>query len=468
VHRASEKTRLAAVLAVLVSAAIAQSAAAETVNQGPAARGGIVVRTVRSTDHVRAFWTRERMGAAQPLPAVRVSRSRRLEGLPQSNRRSLPPSYVPPASPAESPSPGARIGRASTAGGSLVEGSDTGDPTVYPNSANGLIYGDYEIEGQDQLYQCSGSVIDSGAGDIVLTAAHCVIDPESGTHATNLVFVPGYRGGSKPFGEWPASAFATTSEWESTAGTRNTDEAGDMAMLELDSRPSDSATVQSVVGALGIAFNQPRAQTYTQYGYPAESPYDGSKLYALPSTYAFADTSYSPAAMAIRSDFKPGSSGGPWVVGSAPVALSVTAYYYLFPTSLRGYMFGPYFGSKAQALYAAIGGSPSGAAATSTAISNAFSIMKATPHPGRGTVTVQVVVPGGGSLVVSGTGVRRFVKVAQAGGRVNLPVASTGRKRRALKRSGTIEVRARIRYRPSGGTPRVRRRSLTLVQRRHR
>src|SRR5204863_4661001 len=118
------------------------------------------------------------------------------------------------------------------------------------------------------------------ARDAVLTAGHCVIDPDTGARARNLVFVPGYRNGKKPFGSWSASRFATTSRWRNTAGTANPDEAGDMAMLTLANRRSDGATVQSVVGALGIGFHQARNQRYTEYGYPAASPYDGTKLYS--------------------------------------------------------------------------------------------------------------------------------------------------------------------------------------------
>ena len=454
-HSTGSKTRVAALLATFASASMAPGAALASAPHEPLGRAGIVVHTARSTRHVRAFWTPARIQAARPLPAVRISRARSRGVAPAPTGVAPAPGYVPPAGP--------RATSASRAG-SAVEASDTGNPTHYPYSANGLIYGDYHLGGQDELYQCSGSVINSLAGDAVLTAGHCVIDPDSGTQATHLMFMPGYRDGLKPFGEWPASGFATTSEWESAAGTNHCcDESGDMAMLQLESRPSDSATVQSVVGALGIGFGQPRNQTYTQLGYPAERPYDGSRLFGLPSPLAFADNSYSPAPMGIKSDFTPGSSGGPWIVGSAPVALSITAYFYRFPKDLRGYMFGPYFGSEAQSLYGAVGGGS--ATATSTAILNVFSIMGEIGHPRRGTATLQLVVPGPGRLIVSGAGVRRRVEVAHRAGRVNLAVASIGRKRRALKRTGSTEVNARIRFHPTGGRSRVRHRSVTLVRR---
>lgn len=193
---------------------------------------------------------------------------------------------------------------------------------------------------------------------MVLTAGHCVIDPDTGTQATDIVFIPGYRDGAEPFDEWPATSFATTSQWQTTAGGPNPDEAGDMAMLTIDNRPSDSATLQSVVGAVGIAFNQPRLQTYIEYGYPAAFPYDGTRLYELTSPWGRDDSQFSPNPIGISSDFTGGFSGGPWLVGNAPLAESVSDYVYVSaPPSWLGYMYGPYFGSLAENLFVSVGGS---------------------------------------------------------------------------------------------------------------
>src|SRR6516162_6297864 len=43
---------------------------------------------------------------------------------------------------------------------------------------------------------CTASVVNSPAGDLVITAAHCV----SGT--SNVAFVPGYDRGATPYGVW--------------------------------------------------------------------------------------------------------------------------------------------------------------------------------------------------------------------------------------------------------------------------
>jgi V8-like Glu-specific endopeptidase len=59
-------------------------------------------------------------------------------------------------------------------------------------------------DGSLTSHHCTGSVVSSPAGDIVVTAAHCVYD-SSGAE-TDLAFVPDYDNGSMPYGVWDVSA----------------------------------------------------------------------------------------------------------------------------------------------------------------------------------------------------------------------------------------------------------------------
>lgn len=352
---------LGAVLVALLGSTAAHAGAQP--RSGASQHGSTVVKAkIRSVDRPRSFWTARRMRRAPALPLLHPAAGVPKAAEPQGQE---PPSWVPPARPGAEAAPALRSGRVANASAAKVAGSARTASRAFPNSANGVVYGEYEIDGRGELYRCSGSVINTRAGNVVLTAGHCVIDPDSGARARNLIFVPGYRNGSEPFGEWPAAKFATTARWRNTAGSRNPDEAGDVAMLTLRDRRSDGATVRQVVGALGIGFHQPRDRTYNEYGYPAAKPYDGSTLYVVRSRYAGADRSFTPAPLGIVSDFTGGSSGGPWMVGSPPVVLSVTDYSYTYPRSLRGYMFGPYFGGVAQDLYWAVGGSGAGSRSSS-------------------------------------------------------------------------------------------------------
>ena len=240
---------------------------------------------------------------------------------------------------------------------SAVEGVDTGVSTLFPNRANGTVYRRIRDRGRFGGYQCSGSVIDSPAGDVVLTAGHCVIDPESGAQARWIVFEPGYREEDAPFGVFAATSFVTTPEWSSTAGTSDPDEAGDLAMLVLAPNTKTGQSVEATVGALAIAFEQSREQTYTQWGYPGESPYNGEILYSHTTPYAGVDPFYPPAVRPIKiaSDFTAGASGGPWTIGpaSAPTVLSLTDYYY---EGDPRHLYGAYFGSAARKVYEAAAG----------------------------------------------------------------------------------------------------------------
>jgi V8-like Glu-specific endopeptidase len=440
---------LVATLATLAAGAPGASAATAK-GRGSSA----VVRNVRSRADVRAFWTRRRMRNAEPLDVVAVPGQ---AGTGEGAAGSL--SYAPAVGPGSDAA--ATAGAAGVA--ATIKGIDTLDPTVFPNSANGIVYGEYHIGRKVVDYRCSGGVVNTDAGNIVLTAGHCAIDPDTGAQATNVIFVPGYRDGGEPFGEWIASQFATTSSWKATAGTALPNEGGDLAMLSLESRPSDGSSVESVVGALGIRFNQARDQTYTQYGYPAQSPYDGSKLYSNTAEYAFSDGSggFFPNPIAIPSDFTSGASGGPWVVGSHPVALSVTAYYY---PSQPGYMYGPYFGSAAAQVYASVGGDVNGSSATGALPSNAFSIVAVRLHRRRGTATLSAWVPGRGSLVLSGSRVWTSQAISPGRGIVRLRVKARGTARRALLRTGEATVRVGVSFRPVGGTSRRRSRTITLVR----
>ena len=162
---------------------------------GGESRSSIVVHAVHSRPHLRAFWTPERMRQAKPLSLITLSKP---------GGTAVQAGGVSPAAAAPS-----------------ARGTDTGDPTVYPNSANGIVYGYYDDPVDPFAYQCSGSVINTPTGNVVLTAGHCVIDPGTGTPATDLIFVPGFRDFNEPYGEWTAPTFATTSQWQSTAGGPN-------------------------------------------------------------------------------------------------------------------------------------------------------------------------------------------------------------------------------------------------------
>ena len=105
-------------------------------------------------------------------------------------------------------------------------------------------------------------------------------------------------------------------------------------------RNADGRRLQSVVGARGIGFDQPRDQNYIAYGYPQLAPFDGKLEYTCPSAYEGSDSAGSngPATMAISCDMTAGASGGGWIIGDKTL-VSVTSYGY---DTRPGFLYGPY------------------------------------------------------------------------------------------------------------------------------
>lgn len=195
---------------------------------------------------------------------------------------------------------------------------------------------------------CSGNAVRSGNSSVVITAGHCV--KYQGTWHTDWVFVPGYDNGNAPYGKWTAKTTMTTPQWES--GEDLNYDVGAAVVNPLDGR-----RLTDVVGGQGIAFNQPRGQKMYDFGYPAQSPFDGTKqIYCSGRTFTDVLTTKDNA---MRCNMNAGSSGGPWLLNFDPatgtgVQNSVNSFGYNF---LPGFMFGPYFGSDVQSLYQRAAGS---------------------------------------------------------------------------------------------------------------
>ena len=130
-------------------------------------------------------------------------------------------------------------------------------------------------------------------------------------------------------------------------------------------RDPEGRGLEDLIGARGIAFNQTRNQTFEAYGYPAEDGntillppnFDGERLWLCRAPRSANDSpapGAGPETMEIGCDMTGGSSGGAWVIGNELVN-SVTSYGYQFDV---GHLYGPYFGTTAEELYAQASGPP--------------------------------------------------------------------------------------------------------------
>jgi V8-like Glu-specific endopeptidase len=299
-------------------------------------------------DAVAAYWTAERradaVSAEVLLSEHEAPRGRRVE---RGTPRLVAPVHHRPGH-AGGPGGGGDDGGGN--GTETVTGATWTDGDALVASTTGKLF--FTLGTTN--YVCSGSVVTAKNESLVLTAGHCIHEGSGGPDgfATNVAFIPAYAGSGTdqvgPYGVWTASSLATTQQW-ATSGSLDYD----VGFIVTDQQ--DGVTISETVGgAQGIAFNQARGAHVYAFGYPHASPYDGTTL-----TYCAGSTVNDPfggSAQGVTCDMTGGSSGGPWYTGFATVegtgtAYSVNSYRYNIGRH-RDKMFGPYFGSVVETLYA--------------------------------------------------------------------------------------------------------------------
>ncbi|HWC09547.1 MAG TPA: hypothetical protein VG458_10885 [Solirubrobacterales bacterium] len=94
--------------------------------------------------------------------------------------------------------------------------------------------------------------------------------------------------------------------------------------------------------------------------------------------------------------------------------------------------------------------------------SNEFKFGKLKLNKKAGTATLTINVPGAGSAVVKGTGIKKAKKAAKAAGKLSLPVKLSGKAKKKLGEKGKATVTAKVTFTPSGGAALTQKRKLTL------
>ncbi|GAA3038819.1 peptidase [Streptosporangium longisporum] len=284
---------------------------------------------------VRRYWTEARMEAAKPLAAlVPTKDGARLTAAATRAQAAADPVSVPATTP---------DGETVTAVRGTAARPSNGAPWTRGGAiatTTGRVFFTY----QGRNASCSASAVTSENRSTVITAGHCV--RMGGAFHGNWVFVPGYRNGERPHGTWVATTLYTTPQWNNSEDVNH-----DVASAVV--APLNGRSLTDVVGGQGISFNQQRRRQMHSFGYPAGAPYDGSKLVYCAGR-AFDDFMMTRD-LGLNCTMTGGSSGGPWFLdfdestGSGTLN-SVNSFKYGFAS---GWMFGPYFGTEAQAVYEA-------------------------------------------------------------------------------------------------------------------
>jgi V8-like Glu-specific endopeptidase len=144
---------------------------------------------------------------------------------------------------------------------------------------------------------CSGSVVDSPGGDVVLTAAHCVADGDGTPAQTGMSFVPGYHDGEQPYGVWTVRVVAVDPRFLADG-----DPDYDVAFLTV----SGPEPVQDVTGGFPVVFDPGAGDRVQAFGYPIEDE--------APTVRAGVTRRYSPTQLELPAPgLEDGTSGGPWL-----------------------------------------------------------------------------------------------------------------------------------------------------------
>ncbi len=98
--------------------------------------------------------------------------------------------------------------------------------------------------------------------------------------------------------------------------------------------------------------------------------------------------------------------------------------------------------------------------------SNQFNVGRLKLNKRAGTGTLLIRVPGPGTVLLKGSGVKRVKRRAARAKVVKLPVRLVGRAQRKLRRQGKAQVKGKVTYIPTGGKPRTKTKKLVLKKKR--
>jgi V8-like Glu-specific endopeptidase len=188
---------------------------------------------------------------------------------------------------------------------------------------------------------CTASVVSSPGRDLLITAAHCINGGKGSGYRSDIVFIPGYRDGTEPYGIWSPARLLVAPGW-----ARSADPDLDVGFVVL--KPRNGENIERVLGANILTFNTGYRNLVRVTGYPKSS---GS-----PITCRNRTTRQSATQLKFSCDgFTGGTSGSPWVTDFNSVTRTghiigvIGGYEQGGDTASVSYS--PYFGTAIKKLY---------------------------------------------------------------------------------------------------------------------
>lgn len=185
----------------------------------------------------------------------------------------------------------------------------------------GALFSTPDYTGSTASHFCTGTVVDSPRGDLVLTAAHCVASLADGYTAGSITFAPGYDNGldARLGGAWSVEQIDVSPGY---AGDQNPED--DYALLVI--APKNGLEIQQSTGGLRLGTTQLPEQVsvvgYNDLTYDV----DGNEPISCRTT-AFEETDAGePWARFDCPNYQDGTSGGPWITKAGTVVGVIGGY----------------------------------------------------------------------------------------------------------------------------------------------
>lgn len=265
--------------------------------------GGVIPIPSADADAAGTFWSSRLnpTGSGSLAPVPRVS------GSAGGGAAATPALPSPSGSSGTSAAASGGSSTSGTANAALVAAMSVSNPlagapfTGVPQI--GALFGTSNGSIDGQGHYCTGSVVNSPQGDVIVTAAHCVYD-SSGAY-TDIAFVPGYHDGQDPYGVWIPSAVIVAPQWAS-----DSDPDYDVAFVIVHEQGS-SAKIQDVVGGDQLGLSPNYADLTQVVGYPESTE---QPITCTNYTKEFSDSSLNTDQLEFDcSDYPGGTSGGPFL-----------------------------------------------------------------------------------------------------------------------------------------------------------
>jgi V8-like Glu-specific endopeptidase len=260
-------------------------------------------------EEIIAYWTPERMRAAEPIDAGAAA--------------AAPPTALPPGRPL--------VPRAYQT--TLINYPDR---MPYCRPTGKLFFTDFRgvnrAGSASAIHPCG-----------ILTAAHCVYDWDNQAFMRNVAFAPAYQDGNAPYNIWP-----TVIQPFVNAGYRREKNFGDdYAFCRIP--PLGGQLLGHKVGHYWLIVNRPDFRLWDTLGYPGEFrpgyPFDGDSMWSCVGPITVMDDT---SKIGKEGNLTRGASGGPWLVPGTAYVNGVESYGYESRPDLN---FSPYFDDEVLALY---------------------------------------------------------------------------------------------------------------------